>query len=90
MESHKLRSLSFNGLLVTKEKMFLHIILHILGLDNSNSMWYLWWSGFGADLGELTVIVIIWRHFNCHEPRCKGLARHQYDGFCRKHVKPRL
>ena len=35
--------------------------------------YYGFWSGFGSDIGEATIIVGIymaWRHHNCHHPWC--------------------
>ncbi len=59
-------------------------LAHILGLDSASGPWYLWWSGAGSDLGELTILVVVWRHLNCHEPGCWRLARHRMP-HCRKH-----
>ena len=61
------------------------MLWHVLGLDNASGRWYLWWSGFGSDLGELTIVAVILRHINCHAPGCWRPARHQLRGFCRKH-----
>jgi hypothetical protein len=53
---------------------------------------YMWWSGPGANFGELTIfgsVVAIWRHINCESPGC--LRRGHYPTadklhhLCRKH-----
>ncbi len=62
-------------------------MLHILGLDNAAGSWYLFWSGVGSDLGELTIVAVIYHHVNCHEPGCWRPSRHQMGGYCRKHKK---
>jgi hypothetical protein len=46
-------------------------------------------SGFGADLGELTIFTILFRKLNCHAPRCPRIGHHPTaDGLhhlCRRH-----
>lgn len=52
-------------------------IAHFLGLDNGSGPWYLFWSGFGSDFGEITVvgaIVAIFRHKNCIIKGCWRLG----------------
>lgn len=70
----------------------MHWLSHWLGLDNPSGAPYLWWSGAGADLGELAIIgglVGIYRRHNCHVHRCWRIARHPVDGttwtVCRLH-----
>lgn len=69
---------------------------HILGLDNGSGAWYLWWSGFGANFGELSIVVGLYallRKHNCATHRCWRLGRHQWvdsstglsHALCRKH-----
>lgn len=56
-----------------------HVIAHLLGLDDASGRWYLWWSGAGADLGELAIIgglVSLYRKHNCEVRRCWRLGRH--------------
>jgi hypothetical protein len=65
-----------------------HTLLRILGLDDLSGPWYGFWSGFGADLGELAIVAVIYHHVNCHEPGCWHLARHQMGGYCRRHRRP--
>lgn len=65
---------------------------HLLGIDNGAGPWYLWWSGFGSDLGELTILgalaSLYWKH-TCHVDRCWRLGRHPVEGtgyqVCRRH-----
>jgi hypothetical protein len=65
-----------------------HWLAHILGLDDPSGGW-LWWSGFGADLGMLTAVGAFARHVNCHEHGCWRLGKHPVDGtpfkVCRVH-----
>lgn len=66
----------------------------VTGLSNASGPWYLWWSGIGSDIGEITLIggvVMFYRHHTCHVDHCWRLARHrqEIDGaeymLCRKH-----
>lgn len=63
----------------------MHLLAHILGLDNPTGLPYLFWSGIGSDLGELAIVAVIWHHLNCHEAGCWRVARHQCAGYCRNH-----
>ena len=64
---------------------------HWLGLDNAGGPFYLWWSGIGSDLGELTIVVVLagyLRKHNCEVHRCWRLGRHQTAAgqhVCRRH-----
>lgn len=62
---------------------------HILGLDDAGGGWYLFWSGFAADLGMFAAIAAYLRKHNCHQHRCWRIGRHPIDGtpfvVCRKH-----
>lgn len=43
---------------------------------------YNFWSGFGSDIGEITIIVAIlatYKHHNCSVPRCPRLAHKKYE-----------
>lgn len=73
----------------------MHTLLHWLavhvGADHSagGSVYYNFWSGFGSDLGEVTLvgaIVAAARHKNCHVKGCWRLG-HPHEGVvrCRKH-----
>jgi hypothetical protein len=53
------------------------------GVSNESGPWYGFWSGFGSDLAELTLIGAaatgvyqIVRKYNCHEPRCWRVGTH--------------
>jgi hypothetical protein len=48
------------------------------GTVNESGPYYGFWSGFGSDLGEATIVVGIaaaWRHHNCHVKGCARLGR---------------
>lgn len=51
---------------------------------------YNFWSGFGSDVGEATLIAAIlgmFRKHNCHQHHCWRVGRHIVDGtpFCNRH-----
>jgi hypothetical protein len=54
----------------------LHLIAHVLGLDNASGGWYLWWSGACADLGLFAAPFVLWRRHNCEVRGCWRLGRH--------------
>lgn len=62
---------------------------YVLHVEHNNG--YQWWSGFGANFGEITVIgaaIALLRHHNCEQPGCWRLGhRHPDHGrpVCRKH-----
>jgi hypothetical protein len=68
-----------------------HWLPHILGLDNGAGGWYLFWSGFGANFGELAIaggLLAIVRRHNCEVHRCWRLGRHKTGAghmVCRRH-----
>ena len=48
------------------------------GTVNESGPYYGFWSGFGSDIGEATLIVGVWaawRHHNCHVKGCARLGR---------------
>jgi len=48
------------------------------GTVNETGTYYAFWSGFGSDVGEATIVVGIvaaWRHHNCHVKGCPRLGR---------------
>jgi hypothetical protein len=48
------------------------------GTVNESGPFYGFWSGFGSDIGEATLVVGVlaaWRHHNCHVARCPRLGR---------------
>lgn len=64
------------------------------GLLNGSSFGYLWWSGAGSDIGELTILggaVALYKAHTCHVDGCWRISRHKHtqDGqeyaLCRKH-----
>lgn len=64
---------------------------HILGLDNAAGHWYLFHSGIEGQLDRAAVVLILWRHVNCHEEGCWLIGIHRDgDGHvtCRRH-KPK-
>ncbi len=63
---------------------------YVLHVQRANG--YQWWSGFGANFGEISVVLLAigaWRHINCASPWCPRLGKHPTaDGLhklCRKH-----
>jgi hypothetical protein len=65
-----------------------HLLLHVLGLDDASGRWYLFWSGPGADLGILGAVYGLYRRHNCEIRRCPRLGLHLTAAgarLCRKH-----
>lgn len=69
-----------------------HWLSHVLGLDDVSGAWYAFWSGFGADLGEvaiLTGLYSVYHRHRCHVHRCWRLARRHVEGTtlvtCQRH-----
>jgi hypothetical protein len=69
-----------------------HAVAHFLGLDNGSGGWYLFWSGFGSDLGEAAIIGALaqmYRKHTCHVDRCWRIAHRPVPGtdhiVCRRH-----
>jgi hypothetical protein len=49
------------------------------GINKESGVYYAFWSGFGSDISEATIVVGIlaaWRHHNCHVQGCPRLGRH--------------
>lgn len=74
--------------------MMLSWLEHALGMDNLSGPIYGFWSGFGSDVAEfslLGVLVAGLRSRNCHVHRCWRFGHHEVtvDGVtykvCRKH-----
>ncbi len=72
--------------------VFQHWLAHATGsYDTPGSAHnYNFWSGFGSDLGELTIITaLIGTYFkhNCHMKHCLRIGRHVVNGtpWCNKH-----
>jgi hypothetical protein len=68
-----------------------HVLQHWLavhtGTVNEPGVWYGFWSGFGADIGEYVIFVALvagiyhsFRRHNCHEPRCWRIGLHPVPG----------
>jgi hypothetical protein len=66
------------------------------GLTPGKWSFYGFWSGFGSDLGEITIIaglLAVYRKHNCHVRGCLRIARHEFTDeaagatymLCRKH-----
>jgi hypothetical protein len=54
---------------------------HVLGADGRG--WYNFWSGFGADIGELAFLgafIGVYRKHNCHVHGCWRIAKQQVLG----------
>jgi hypothetical protein len=61
-------------------------LLRILGIDDTSGPWYSFWSGIGADLGELAIVGAILRHVNCQRKGCWRLGHHHQGSLaCRTH-----
>jgi hypothetical protein len=65
---------------------------HLLGADGRE--WYNFWSGFGADLGQIALLgaaIGLYRRHNCHVKGCWRLGKQplEHDGatwmVCHKH-----
>lgn len=66
----------------------MHLLQHILGLDDAAGRWYLWWSGVGADLGIVGAVYGLYRRHNCEIHRCPRFGRHVTAAgarLCRRH-----
>jgi hypothetical protein len=68
---------------VVEEVAPMNWLAHVLGLTNLSGPFYGFWSGFGSDLGEVTIIGLgfgAFRHVNCHAKRCWRIGRHPVEG----------
>lgn len=71
-------------------------LVHISGIDDPAGRWYLWWSGFEADLTQLALVwalVTFIRVHTCCLKRCVRRNRHlTVDGLgvCSKHFHPEI
>jgi hypothetical protein len=69
----------------------LHWAWVFFGMSDGTGPHYLFWSGIGSDLGELTLIaglVAVYRQHNCEVCRCWRLGRHKTAAehrVCRRH-----
>jgi hypothetical protein len=76
--------------------MWFHALQHWLAVHTGSSNTsgtpqnYNFWSGFGSDLGEVTLLAAVvglyYKH-NCHQRRCWRISRHMVNGtpWCNKH-----
>jgi len=71
---------------------FWHWLLSVTGISNESGKWYAFWSGFGANFGEVTLlagVLAAWHRVNCHAKGCWRIGRQQVAGttlvVCRKH-----
>jgi len=59
-------------------------VLHVLGTDDASGPWYLWWSGFFADIalfGSLVgLVATTYLKHNCHVRGCPLIGRHPVEG----------
>lgn len=69
----------------------LHWLAVHTGTVNESGPYYGFWSGFGSDIGEVTIIgglITVARHSTCHTKHCYRIAKHPVDGtpykVCRK------
>lgn len=67
--------------------------LNWTGSNNTSGNQYGFWSGFGSDLGELTIIGALlagYKHHNCAVKGCPRFGTHKVDGTkyktCHKHT----
>jgi hypothetical protein len=72
------------------------LALHTGTLHGGPDLYYNFWSGFGSDLGEATLVTAVGigvytgvRKVNCHTKGCWRIGRHPLDGtpyiLCRHH-----
>lgn len=64
-------------------------IYHWLGLAGTGPV-YGFWSGFGSDVSEFTLLGLVfgaYRKHNCHTRGCWRIGRHQVNGtpWCNRH-----
>lgn len=66
------------------------------GINSPDPVWYNFWSGFGSDLGEATLVISVTvgvvtgvRKVNCHTKGCWRIGHHPLRNtpyhLCRKH-----
>jgi hypothetical protein len=67
----------------------LHWLAVVTGLHNPNGRWATWWGGFGSDLPELAIFIVLYRKFVCHADGCHRMGLHHVAGTnfvtCRRH-----
>lgn len=55
---------------------FVNDFLTFLGVTNGSGRWYLWWSGFFANVTIFSAVIIFYRKHNCHVHSCLRLGSH--------------
>lgn len=67
----------------------IHILLHVLGVDDPTGRWYAFWSGAAGSLGMLATPVVLLRKHNCHAKGCFRIGRHPVENtqyvLCARH-----
>jgi hypothetical protein len=66
-------------------------LAHVLGLASPDSAYYLWWSGFAANISNVTLlvgIVLFYQHRKCVS--CFRIGKHHVEGTawstCHRHL----
>ena len=69
-----------------------HWLMTVTGITDEAGKWYAFWSGFGANFGEVTLlagVLAAWHRVNCHTKGCWRIGRQQVAGttlvVCRRH-----
>lgn len=60
----------------------LHWLAVHTGTESESSHWYAFWSGFGSDIGEVTIfagVIALFRAHNCHTAGCWRIGRHEVE-----------
>ncbi len=64
-------------------------LLTVFGINNPSGPWYSFYSGIGANFGEVAIIGVVWKKVNCHAKGCLRVGLHPVSGThfitCRKH-----
>jgi hypothetical protein len=55
---------------------YVNDFLTLLGVTNGSGRWYLWWSGFFANVTIFAAVVVFYRRHNCHVHSCLRLGSH--------------
>lgn len=67
-----------------------HVFLNWCGASNPAGTTYGFWSGFGSDLGEVTIVVGLiawWKAGECHVDKCHRRGKHPFKHYrlCARH-----
>jgi len=68
----------------------LHWLAVHTGTIDEQGSYYGFWSGFGSDIGEVTILAAVvgmWRKHACHTKGCWRIGKHTVDGtpWCTRH-----